>query len=108
MHEKYQNIWRFETMPCVRVHSRIVCPLPLFNRVKKMEAAAPLYANLLPELLIALVGLPGDVFVPATGSQGGQTHMELADVVDWVTAADRWLRDRSAPDSGVVLAQQPS
>lgn len=48
-----------------------------------MEAAP--YANLLPELLLSLVGHTGDAFLP-----GGGSAIVLSDEVDWVTGADRW------------------
>lgn len=49
-----------------------------------MAVSDPLYANLLPELLLSLVGSTGDVFVA-----GGQAHIQLAPAVDWVSPADR-------------------
>ena len=49
--------------------------------------AAGGYANLLPELLLALVGGGGDVFVPS--QQQEQGGLVLSDVVDWVTPPER-------------------
>lgn len=54
-----------------------------------MEAAAPLYSNLLPELLLALVGQAGDVYVAEGSLEAGKTQIRLSDDIDWVSAADR-------------------
>lgn len=41
-------------------------------------------ANLLPELLLALVGYPGDAF-----ASGDQIGIALVDAIDWVTPSER-------------------
>lgn len=49
-------------------------------------ASTQLFHILYPELLLALVGSPGDAFVPTEDGQG----IRLAAAVDWVTPPERW------------------
>ena len=62
-----------------------------------LDTPLPPHASLLPELLLALVGHSGDVFVDSTAKPGtvrllpDPTHctVRLASDIDWVDSSDR-------------------
>lgn len=46
-------------------------------------------SSLLPELLLALIGYTGDVFVSKPSISGGAGGVELSPGVDWVSSSER-------------------
>ena len=59
---------------------------------------APAYANLLPELLLALIGHPGDAFTERPAAEGESlAAMQLSQRVDWVTPPQRCAPSRCDP-----------